>query len=212
MKQIKDKYTAEDLPSTEQLEDELDRYVYSKRFKVALRSTIYTVITVFVIAILVAVLLLPVLRIYGPGMRPTLAEKDIVISLKSNDFKRGDIISFYYNNKILVKRVIAMAGDVVDIGTDGTVLVNSEKLDEPYVEQKMMGECNIKFPYLVPEHRIFVLGDNRKDSIDSRNTAVGCVSEEQVVGKIVFRIWPYERLGILQKTQSNQRSSGDSGE
>lgn len=198
MRKIKEKFSPDDLPTTEQLEEELNHYIYMKRFRVTLRSTIYTLITVMVLAILIAVLLLPVLRIYGPGMRPTLQEKDIVLSLKTNSFAKGDIISFYYNNKILIKRVIAMAGDVVEIGTDGVVSVNGEELDEYYVENLAMGECNISFPYTVPEHRIFVLGDNREASIDSRNTAVGCVSEEQVVGKIMFCIWPYKRMGRIQ--------------
>ena len=198
LKKIKEKFAPSDLPTSEQLEEELDQYIYRKRFGVTLRTTIYTLITVMVLAVLIAVLLLPVLRIYGPGMRPTLQEKDIVLSLRTNDYGRGDVISFYYNNKILVKRVIAMPGDVVDIDMKGEVSINGEHLEEPYVIEKVIGDCNIKFPYTVPESRVFVMGDNRVDSIDSRHTAVGCVSEEQVVGKIMFRIWPYERIGWLQ--------------
>ena len=194
MKRIREKFSPSELPTADQLEEELEQYLYRKRFRVTLRSTIYTLITVIMLAVLIAVLLLPVLRIYGPGMRPTLQEKDIVLSLRTNDYGRGDVISFYYNNKILVKRVIAMEGDVVDIGVDGTVYVNGELLEETYVEEKMMGDCNIKFPYTVPNSRVFVMGDNREASIDSRNTAVGCVSEEQVVGKIMFCIWPPSRI------------------
>jgi len=131
-------------------------------------------------------------------MSPTLVEKDIVLSLKTNTFKRGDLIAFYYNNKILVKRVIAQQGDYVEISEDGTVSVNGEELDEPYVENKALGECNITFPYLVPEYRTFVMGDNREASIDSRNIAVGCVSDEQIVGKIMFCIWPSSRFGLVK--------------
>ena len=163
-----------------------------------LRSTIYTLITVAAIAVLIAVLFLPVLRIYGSSMNPTLNEGDIVVSLKGSNFKTGDIIAFYYNNKILVKRVIANTGDWVDIDDEGNVSVNGVKLDEPYIEEKAFGETDIKLPYQVPEKRIFVMGDNRSVSVDSRNTSVGCVAEEQIVGKIVFCVWPFINFGQIQ--------------
>ena len=163
-----------------------------------LRSTIYTLITVAAIAVLIAVLFLPVLRIYGSSMNPTLNEGDIVVSLKGSNFKTGDIIAFYYNNKILVKRVIANTGDWVDIDDAGNVSVNGVKLDEPYIEEKAFGETDIKLPYQVPEKRIFVMGDNRSVSVDSRNTSVGCVAEEQIVGKIVFCVWPFINFGQIQ--------------
>ena len=194
----KSTFSPEDLPSTGQLETELKRVTYAKNYRTVLRSTIYTLITVAAVAALVAVLLLPVLRIYGSSMNPTLTEEDIVVSLKSNEFKTGDIIAFYYNNKILVKRVIANPGDWVDIDKEGTVYVNNEKLEEPYLQTKALGDCNIKLPYQVPESRIFVMGDNRDVSVDSRNTSVGCVAEEQIVGKIVFCIWPFSRFGKIQ--------------
>lgn len=194
----KNTFSPEDLPSTGQLEAELNRVTYAKNYRTVLRSTIYTLVTVAAIAVLVAVLLLPVLRIYGSSMNPTLTEEDIVLSLKSSDFETGDIIAFYYNNKILVKRVIAKPGDWVDIDKDGNVYVNNEKLDEPYLQTKALGDCNIKLPYQVPESRIFVMGDNRDVSVDSRNTSVGCVAEEQIVGKIVFCIWPFSRFGKIQ--------------
>ena len=194
----KSTFSPEDLPSTGQLETELKRVTYAKNYRTVLRSTIYTLITVAAVAALVAVLLLPVLRIYGSSMNPTLTEEDIVVSLKSNEFKTGDIIAFYYNNKFLVKRVIANPGDWVDIDKEGTVYVNNEKLEEPYLQTKALGDCNIKLPYQVPESRIFVMGDNRDVSVDSRNTSVGCVAEEQIVGKIVFCIWPFSRFGKIQ--------------
>ena len=187
------------LPSTRELEGELKRVNDRKRFRVTLRSTIFTLITVSAVAILIAVLFLPVLRIYGTSMHPILSEGDIVLSMKTTDVETGDIIAFYYNNKILVKRVIANPGDWVDIDKNGTVYVNNEKIDEPYlIEEKAFGECNIKLPYQVPESRIFVMGDNRKVSIDSRNTSVGCVADEQIVGKIVFDVWPLSRFGIVR--------------
>ena len=194
----KRQYTAGELPSSLQLSNELTRERYRRSYAMVLRSTIYTMITVAAIAILVAVLFLPVLRIYGSSMNPTLNEGDIVVSVKGSQFKTGEIIAFYYNNKILVKRVIANTGDWVDIDEDGYVYVNGEKLDEPYLQDRAFGETDIKLPYQVPDKRIFVMGDNRSVSVDSRNTSVGCVAEEQIVGKIVYCVWPFSTFGAIQ--------------
>lgn len=185
------------LPTPQQLEEELERTKYRKRYRRVLRSTVYTLITVAAIAVLVATLLLPVLQIYGSSMVPTLSDRDIVLTLKTSDFETGDVIAFYYNNKILIKRVIAHAGDWVDISQEGDVYINGELLDEPYLDAKAFGDCNIELPYQVPESRIFVMGDHRSVSVDSRNTAVGCVSEEQIVGKLIFRIWPMDSFGEI---------------
>lgn len=174
------------------------RVNYGKRYRTVLKSTVYTLITVAAIAVLVATLLLPVLRIYGNSMTPTLQDGEIIFSLKTSDFEQGDIVAFYYNNKILVKRVIAGPADWVDMDEDGTVYVNGELLDEPYLTERAYGECNIELPYQVPDGRIFVMGDHRSTSVDSRNTAVGCVSQEQIVGRIVFRVWPLTRIGTVE--------------
>lgn len=182
----------------DQLEAELKHEKYKRSFAFALRNTVFTLITVAAVAVLVAVLLMPVLQIYGSSMAPTLSEGDIVVSVKGNDFKTGDIMAFYYNNNILVKRVIAQAGDWVDISQDGTVYVNNVPIDEPYLVEKAYGETNIQLPYQVPESRVFVIGDHRSVSIDSRNTAVGCVAEEQIVGKIIFRVWPLSGFGEIK--------------
>ena len=163
-----------------------------------LRSTIYTLITVAAIAVLVAMLWLPVLQIYGNSMTPTLVDGEIIFTVKTSDFEPGDIISFYYNNKILVKRVIARPGEWVNIDEDGNVYINDVLLDEPYLENKDFGDCNIELPYQVPEGKVFVMGDHRSVSVDSRNTAVGCVASEQIVGRIVFRVWPLKRLGTVK--------------
>ena len=189
---------AVDLPGTAELEEELKRVRYRKNYAGVFRSTVYTLITVSAIAVLVAVLLLPVLRIYGTSMSPTLTEGNIVVSLKGSRFETGDVIAFYYNNKVLVKRVIANTGDWVDIDKEGNVYVNNELINEPYLTDKAFGECNIDLPYQVPESRIFVMGDNRSVSVDSRNTAVGCVAEEQIVGKIVFCVWPFSQFGKIK--------------
>ncbi len=185
------------IPSVPELQAELNRVRYKERYRSVLRSTIYTLITVAAVAVLVATLWLPVLQIYGTSMAPVLQDGDITVSLKTSDFEPGDIISFYYNNKILVKRVIARPGEWVNIDENGNVFVNNTLLDEPYLVEKAFGDCNIELPYQVPDGKFFVMGDHRSTSVDSRNTAVGCVSQEQIVGKIVFRIWPIHGFGNL---------------
>ena len=191
------------MPTSQQLEQELSRAKYRKRYRNVLRSTIYTLITVSAIAVLVATLLLPVLQVYGSSMTPTLTDRDIVVTVKSSEFKSGDVVAFYYNNKILVKRVIAQAGEWVDITPEGDVYVGKTKesmelLDEPYLMEKALGDCNIELPYQVPESRVFVMGDHRSISVDSRNTAVGCVADEQLVGKLIFRVWPFDVFGEIK--------------
>lgn len=178
-----------------QITAELLRENYSKKYKKVLLSTIYTLITVAAVAVLVATLLLPVLRIYGSSMSPSLKDGNIVVSVKGSHFEQGDIIAFYYNNKILVKRVIARSGDWVDIDENGNVYVNDKRLEEPYVNELAIGECDIELPYQVPDEKVFVMGDHRATSVDSRSTSIGCVSEEEIVGKIVFRVWPLSKLG-----------------
>ena len=184
-------------PTTQQLESEIKRVRYKKQYRSVMKSTIYMLITVAAAAILVATLWLPVLQIYGSSMAPTMENGDIVLSVKSSDFRQGDVVAFYYNNKILVKRVIAGPGQWVDITDDGSVYVNGTELEEPYILEKSFGDTNIELPYQVPDGKVFVMGDHRSTSVDSRNTAVGCVAQEQVVGKIIFRIWPFDAIGQM---------------
>ena len=186
-----------EIPSVDLLEGELKRTRYNARYRRTLRTTIFSLLLVAAAAVIIAVLLLPVLQISSGSMENTLVDGDMVISLNNGKYKTGDIIGFYYNNVVLIKRVIATSGDWVDIAEDGTVTVNGVVLDEPYVEEKALGDCNIKLPYQVPQGKCFVLGDNRAESIDSRNTAVGCISNDVVVGRLLARIWPLKSFKIL---------------
>lgn len=187
-----------ELPTTEQIEKERARLRHKSRYSRTLRSTIAILVVVAAVAVLVATLWMPVLRIYGSSMAPTLDDGQIVISLKTTDFKTGDIAAFYYGNKLLIKRYIAGASDWVYIDEDGTVSVNSIELDEPYIAEKALGQTNIELPYQVPDKRYFLMGDNREASVDSRNTAVGCASDDQIVGKVVYCIWPLDRFGPVR--------------
>ena len=188
---------AMEAPTVEQLEAELKKEQYRHNYGRVLRSTAFSLLVVAAVAVLVAVLLLPVLQINGTSMTETLQDGDIVVAISNSKFKTGDVIAFYYNNNILVKRVIAAAGDWVDIDGEGNVYVNGELLDEPYITEKAYGNCDIELPYQVPDGKCFVMGDHRATSIDSRNTAVGCISDSGVVGKIMFRVWPLEEIGIV---------------
>ena len=183
------------LPKTADLETLVNRIRYEKRFRSSIINTLMTLVVVAAAAILIAILVLPILRIYGQSMSVTLDNGDIVVSVKAADLETGDIVAFYYNNTILVKRVIGQSGDWIDIAKDGTVSVNQKELEEPYLDKKAYGEIDIKLPYQVPEGRTFVMGDNREISIDSRTMMIGCVSEEQIVGKIIYRVWPLNKIG-----------------
>ena len=185
------------LPSREQVERERKLYRWKKAYVKALSGTIYVLTMVAAVAALIATLVLPVLQIEGTSMEPTLKNGDIVLLSKTTTFDRGDICGFAWNNKILIKRVIGIPGDWIEIDSDGTVYRNGEKLDEPYAEQLSVGECNLTFPYQVPQEQYFVLGDMRENSIDSRNTLIGCVENEQIIGKIFFRIWPMKNMKIF---------------
>lgn len=187
-----------DYPSVEQLEAELKRVKYRSRYRAVLRSTLYMLIVVAAVAVLVATIWMPVLQIYGGSMTPTLNEGDIVVSIKGSDFEPGDLVAFYLGNKILVKRCIAGPGQWVDIDEDGNVSVDGKPLEEPYLTEKSLGGSNIELPYQVPDNRYFCMGDHRSTSVDSRHKEIGCVSEEQIVGKIVFRVFPFGGFGKLK--------------
>ena len=185
------------LPTAEQLDMERRRLRYKRRYNRTLRSTVAILIVVAALAVLAATLWMPVLRVYGSSMAPTLHNGEILISVKSKDFSSGDIIAFYHGNKLLIKRYIAGSADYVNIDEDGAVSVNGTLLDEPYLAEKAYGEADIEFPYQVPDQRYFVMGDNRSVSIDSRSSIVGCIAGDQIVGKVVFRVWPLSAFGPL---------------
>lgn len=182
------------LPTKKQVETERKRYRRQKAYNKALGGTIYVLTIVAAVAVLIATLVLPVLQIEGTSMEPTLINGDIVLLTKTTDFNRGELCGFSWNNKLLIKRVIGVAGDWIEMDTDGTVYLNGDKLDEPYAQQLAVGECDLEFPYQVPQEEYFVLGDMRESSIDSRNTLIGCVQKDQIVGKVFFRVWPFKTI------------------
>lgn len=183
--------------SSAAVEKELRRERYKNRYKKTLKSTVFTLITAAAAAVLVATLWLPVLQIYGSSMTPTLKEGQIVLSLKTSSMEQGDIVAFYYGNKVLLKRYIAGPGSWVDIREDGTVVVDGEELEEPYLTEKAFGICDLELPYQVPDGAYFLIGDQRATSVDSRHSSIGCISEDEIIGKIVYRIWPLEDFGTL---------------
>lgn len=180
-----------------QIEGELKRLRRKQNSRRIFRQTVFSLLVVAAAAVLAAMLFFPIFRVTGSSMEPTLDPKEIVVCLKSSRFQSGDLVAFYYNNKVLLKRVIGTAGDTIEMDDSGNVFVNGSQLDEPYIMEKSLGQCDIDFPFQVPDNRIFVMGDNRETSVDSRTTAVGCIADEYVIGKVFLRVWPLERLGTL---------------
>ena len=185
-----------EMPLLDALQEELKRERYKRRFRRLLRSTVNALIVVAAVAALIATLVLPVLQIAGTSMEPSLKDGDIVLLVKTDDLETGDLCAFYFSNKILIKRIIATPGDYIWIESDGTVFLNGEPLDEPYVSEKALGECDVEFPYQVPENHYFVMGDKRESSIDSRSSVIGCIAEDQIVGKIFCKIWPLSEFEL----------------
>lgn len=191
------KHKQKDIPELDDLQKELKRERYRRRFRRLLKNTVNALIVVAAVAALIATLILPVLQIAGTSMEPSLNDGDIVLLAKTNDLETGDLCAFYCSNKILIKRVIATPGDYLWIEADGTVFLNGQALDEPYVSEKALGECDVEFPYQVPENSYFVMGDRRETSIDSRSSVIGCISEDQIIGKIFCKFWPLSEFTLI---------------
>ena len=186
------------VPSLKAIQTERKRIRRGTLYRRALRSTVAVLVVVAAVAVLITTLFLPILQISGDSMSPTLEHDQIVVLLKTKDFDRGDLIGFYFQGKVLLKRVIALPGDEVAIDADGNVYVNGELLEEPYVTEKKLGDCDLEFPYKVPGTGYFVMGDQRSNSVDSRNSIVGAISQEDIIGRVFVRVWPLDRLGIVQ--------------
>ena len=185
------------IPSLEEIQKERKRIRKSDYYRQSLRSTVSVLVVVAAVAVLIATLFLPILQISGDSMSPTLEHDEIVVLLKTKDFDRGDLVGFYYQGKILLKRVIALPEDEVAIDADGNVYVNGELLEEPYVTDKDLGDCDLEFPYKVPGTGYFVLGDQRSNSVDSRNSVIGAISQEDIIGKVFVRVWPLSEIGFV---------------
>jgi signal peptidase I len=186
-----------DLPSMSLIEQERSRLSYRHRYYKAIRSTIYVLVVVAAVAVLIATLFLPVFQITGTSMEPNMNDGDIVVAVKTTSFQQGQVVGFYFNNKLLLKRVIATQGDWVEIDEDGNVTVNGTLLDEPYVIEKSLGISDIEYPYQVPDNGVFVLGDHRAESVDSRSSLIGCIAADEIVGHVVFKVWPFRDAGLV---------------
>lgn len=185
-------------PASEQIRQELRRIETRSRFGSILRNTTAVLLSVAAVAVLVATFLLPVLRVYGNAMRPTVGENEIVVALKTKKPQRGDVVAFYYNNRILVRRIIAMPGEIVSVDEFGNIEVNNKRINEPYRQQKSAGGTDVEYPLRVPDDGWFVMGDNRIDSVDSRHSVIGCVTQEQMIGKLVFCVWPFDSIRMFK--------------
>ena len=187
-----------DLVSNEEVKEELSRLKERERYLKKVQKTLSILVVVAAISVLVATLWMPVLKIYGSSMDPTLENGQIVVSIKTKKLKSGDVVAFWQGNKLLVKRVIASPGQKVDIDVNGKVFVDGKAISESYLDSESLGNTDIDFPHQVEEPRWFCMGDNRESSIDSRSAVIGDISKEQIEGKVLFSVWPLNKIGIVK--------------
>lgn len=185
------------LPELGQLQVELELENRKWEARKALRSIVFVLLVVTAAAVVVAVLMFPILQVKRSSMGNTLQNGDVIVTMNTSNYQAGDVIAFYYNNTLMIKRIVAVSGDTVRINKKGDVSVNGKTLTEPYVTEKVRGDCTVEFPYEVPEGKFFVLNDQRDSAIDSRNATLGCVGGDQIVGKVLVRVWPFEAIGPL---------------
>ena len=185
------------IPPIELIREELAREESRHNFRKTVWNVMAALIVVAAIAVLVVTRLFVLVRVNGNSMEPALLDGDVLFVLQTKELNKGDIAGFYYGGKVLLKRTIGDPGDIIEIDREGNVSVNGEELEEPYLTEKNLGKCELEFPYEVPEELTFVLGDNRAVSIDSRIKAIGCIEEDQILGKAVFRAWPLDRIGSV---------------
>lgn len=190
--------TDSDLISNDEVKEELSRLTERERYLKKVQKTLSILVVVAAISVLVATLWMPVLKIYGSSMDPTLENGQIVVSIKTKKLKSGDVVAFWQGNKLLVKRVIASPGQKVDIDVNGKVFVDGKAISETYLDSESLGNTDIDFPHQVEESRWFCMGDNRESSIDSRSAVIGDVSKEQIEGKVLFSVWPLNKIGIVK--------------
>ena len=186
-----------DRPSAEQIGALLRRVQRRREIFRSIGNILGVLVVIAAAVTLVFSLWLPALQVQRGSMAPTLNDGEVVVFITTGAVGRGDIVAFHNGNQILVKRVVAVAGDVVDIGGDGAVLLNGARLDEPYVSELSAGERTTELPCKVPDNQFFVLGDHRQTSIDSRNADIGTVRQDQIIGKALLRIWPLNAVGLI---------------
>ena len=189
---------APEFPNSKEIKRELKRLNEQSRFRQTLKNTLFTLITIAALATLIAIFVFPVFQVHGSSMNPTLSEGDILVSVRTGEPARGDIVACYYGNKLILRRLVAVGGDVVQIAEDGRLIVNDEEIAEPYVKSLALGTCDIEFPFTVPVGECFLLGDNRESALDSRSTILGTIPNDQIAGRVILRVWPFESFGPVE--------------
>ena len=186
-----------ELPTIEELEAEINRKKHKQNQHHLMRNAIYVLIVVAAVTSLISIFFVRALKTFGSSMTPTLEDGDIVAVYLTDEAEPGQLVAFYFNNKLIIKRVIALGGSVVDMDEAG-VFVDGSPLEEPYLTEKALGEVSVEFPFTVPDGQYFVLGDNRITSTDSRSSIIGCVDPDNMLGRVIFKVWPLGEFGKIR--------------